>query len=190
MTDFKTVKLADLPLLKIIDAGRKPYETDYVRRHHAGLDAVTTVGSFAIKLDSGYDTARVFYGRDFAGFISAAAESILSVEYQTGDFGKYLIVEADYLHIVDRPPPLLFYDQDSVSVAGVVRWTFAEHFQIGVRAVVGVIPFGYTVLPELGLRYSDWQLRAGAVLLGGDEYTFGSYFSRNAGANVIVKRSF
>ncbi|HVZ33030.1 MAG TPA: DUF1302 family protein, partial [Polyangiaceae bacterium] len=51
-TDFGTQAAANLsPLLDLMDAGVKPLTARYIRRHHVGMDLVTSAGPLALRLD-------------------------------------------------------------------------------------------------------------------------------------------
>jgi hypothetical protein len=192
LVDFNQAGFGTLaPALQLLDMGRRPLDATYQRRHHVGLDAVTIAGPFALRLDAAFDSTRVFYRRDLNGITSPTLEMVLSVEYQTGDPGKFLIVEGIYLHLFDRPQaPLLFYSEDTGAIAVAFRWTFARRVQLGVRGQVGIQPLSYTVMPEVGLRFSSLLLQLGAVILGGEDFSFGSYFRRNNEVYVLAKYAF
>jgi len=188
--DFSMAKPSDLaPILTLLDMGRHPFDSHFVRRHHIGTDLVTTFDSFALRLDAAYDSNRVFYTTSLQSITSDSLTGVISLEYQTGDVGKLLLVEAALQHLGQIPPPLLGYTQDTFGVAMVARWTWAEHFETEMRAFLGAQPFMYSLRPQIGWKWTSFALRAGLVLLGGDPYSFGDYFSRNNSAYVIAKYS-
>src|SRR5262249_1237417 len=135
--DFSMAKPSDLaPILTLLDMGRRPFDAHFVRRHHVGTDGVTTFASFALRLDVAYDSTRVFYTPSRTSTTSDALTGLVSFEYQTGDVGKVLLMEAAWQHLGGSPPPLLGYTQDSYGVAMVARWTWADHFETEVRAFI------------------------------------------------------
>ncbi len=188
--DYSKAGLADLaPVLGAIDAGQVPFTATYLRRHHVGIDAVTTAGPFALRLDAAYDSNRVFFRRDLTGVASDAFQAVVSAEYQTGDIGKTVLVEAMYLRVIQDTGPLLLYEQNSYAIAALARWTFFKRTQLELelRGAVGVSPFTYMVRPQIGVKYRNLAVRLGAVVLDGDDFSLGHYYRRNTSVYAIVK---
>jgi hypothetical protein len=191
---FATFQPSDLtPILQALDMGTPPFTAQYVRRHHVGFDAATSAGPFAFRLDAAYDTQRVYYqAADLTSFVSPTFSSVASVEYQTGDLDKVVLFELTYDRIVDAPgQPLLGYDQDTVAVAGTVRWPIEGGWVIDLRGLTGIEPVTLALEPALRWKATDalW-LKAGAVLLDGENNSFGWYFRHNTSAFLQAKYSF
>jgi hypothetical protein len=191
--DFTRATLTDLaPVLQAIDAGMRPVRSTYVRRHHVGADVQRAVGPLLVRLDAAYDSEAVLAARNLTGVVSPTAQAVAGVEYQTGDVGKALVVEALYLRVLDPPPPgtLLFQRDDTMAVTALARWTFVEHLELEARAVIGVAPFGYVVRPQVGWRAGPLAVHVGALLLDGDSASFGHYYRRNQSGYLNVRYAF
>lgn len=194
MVDWTTATPSTLaPVLQLLDAGEKPFTATFVRRHHVGFDAVTTVGSFALKLDAAYETARVFYQPDLVSFVSPVAQGVATVEYQSGELGKVVLVEGIYQHLVDTPPPigLIGYKQDTYGAALLARWTFFEVIEAEVHAIALASPKTTILQPQLAYRARSGSLMfaIGALAVQGDAFSLGGYFDRNDYAYALVKYS-
>jgi hypothetical protein len=192
-TDFRQIR--DLQSFEakfspIIASSR--IDISYPRRHHVGLDIGTTVGSFAIRFDAGYDSARVFYDINLAAVVRDVVETVVAFEYQTGDIGKTVLVEILYRRILgsDTARPLLFYDRDSVAMSLLVRWTFLEWLELELRAIFGATPVSLELRPQIGYKREGWSFGVGGLFLGGDTYSLGDYFSRNGSVYLYLKRAF
>ncbi len=190
--DYSQAGLADLqPLLQAIDAGQSPIRLRYVRRHHVGMDAATTWGPLAFRLDAAYDTKRVFVRRDFLGATSPAFQAVASIEYQTGDTGKDLLFEGIYQHLFDKDtPPLLIYGRDTIGIAADLRWPIWQPLSFELRGLLGLRPKTQLVQPQLNVKFGALVVSVGALLLAGDQYSFGQYFHRNDEAYLRAKYSF
>jgi hypothetical protein len=190
--DLTTANAGTL-LSMVQQLGGLPLSMTYVRRHHLGFDAQTTLGPIAVRLDVAHDSAKVFYRQDLNAFISRAVTGVLSLEYQTGDIGRTVIVEVIGEHLRDWPPPgggpLLLHGQDNVSMALLKRWTFAEVLELEMRALYGFKPLSYMVRPQVALKLGTLWLRAGAVVVGGDDGSIGGYFERNKSVYLSVKQA-
>jgi hypothetical protein len=178
-----------ISLLDVITADQPAYQATYVRRHHAGLDLVTTAGPFALRVDGAYDSARVFYRMDdFTSFVTGTVQATGGVEYQTGDPAKVVIVEASYLHLWAPPPvPLLGYSRDSALISATARWPIGARFGVDLRGAVGVVPRTLVLRPELAFRRAGLTASAGAALLGGSDHSFGGYYRHASEIYVRVK---
>jgi len=190
--DFAHAGLADLgPLLQAIDAGVSPFTATYVRRHHVGLDAATTWGSFAFRLDAAYDSNRVFFRRDLTGATSPTLHAVGAVEYQTGDPDKTVLLEATYIRIFQPPSGgLLVYDRDTAGVALLVRWPLWKPLAVELRAVGGVRPVMEILEPQLSAKWGSLVVSVGGLYLNGEANSFGRYFRRNSELYAKVKYSF
>jgi hypothetical protein len=190
--DYSQAGLADLePLLRAIDAGQSPIRLSYVRRHHVGMDAATTLGPLAFRVDAAYDSKRVFVRRDFLGATSPAFQAVASIEYQTGDPGKDLLIEGIYQHVFDKQaPPLLIYARDTIGVAADLRWPIWEPVSVELRALFGLRPETELVQPQVNVKFGALVVSGGALLLRGAQYSFGQYFHRNEEAYLKAKYSF
>jgi hypothetical protein len=190
MVDFNTVmpgQLAGIPMI----LGKPPFTAGYTRRHHAGADAATLIGPVALRFEAAYDTSRVFYQTDLNSFVSGALQLAAAVEYQTGDPGKVVLFEVTYLHIVDTPPvPLLVWSQDTAALGTNIRWTFFRRLELELRGGIGVQPFTYVLRPQIAVKVGELSFRLGALILGGDDRSFGGYFSGNKSLYTMIKYSF
>ncbi len=169
-----------------------PISATYVRRHHVGLDATGTAGPLVFRLDAAYESERVYYHVLFSSFESPTALGVASVEYQTGDIDKVLLVEAIYNHLFNPPDlPLLGYERDSYAVAATFRWPIGAGFAVDLRSLVGITPTSFVLQPAFRWKLSDALfLKVGTVLLGGEEDSVGWYYRHNTSAFVQAKYSF
>jgi hypothetical protein len=179
--DFDHAGLADLqPWLAAIDAGGRPLEASYVRRHHAGMDVGTTLGPIAVRLDAAYQSKRVFFRTDLLGYVSPTVQGVLSAEYQTGDKNKFALLELMYLRVIDAPTvPILIYRRDTLGAGADLRWPLWHPLGFEVRGMFGVVPQSLTIQPELNLKFDHWTLSGGVLWLDGEEYSLGKHFRRN-----------
>jgi hypothetical protein len=164
----------------------------YVRRHHFGFDAAATAGPFVLRLDAAYDTQRVYYYElAFGSVASPTAAGVASIEYQTGDIDKVLLVEAIYNHLVDAPTNLLGYDRNSYAVTGTLRWPMGGGIAADLRGLVGIEPVSFALEPALRWKLNDALFfKVGAVLLGGEERSLGWYYRHNTSVFLQAKYSF
>jgi hypothetical protein len=191
-TDFGRVGLADLqPFLRAIDDGRHPLQVTYVRRHHVGLDAGTTLGPVAVRLDAALQSTHVFFRRDLQGVKSPSLRGVLSVEYQTGEPDKALVLELLYQRVLSRMhAPLLFYDRDTLGVASILRWPLFRRFGGELRIVQGLQPVSTVLQPQLNAKFDALVLSLGSLWLQGARGSFGDYFRRNREVYLKAKYSF
>ncbi|HEV7558908.1 MAG TPA: DUF1302 family protein, partial [Kofleriaceae bacterium] len=182
------------PVLGLLDMGVAPYSVEFQRRHHIGVDGVTTIGSFALKIDAAYDTKHVYYQPDLVSFVSPAAQAVVSLEYQTGEIGKLLLLEGVYNRIMDTPPMigLLGYNKDTEGVALLARWTFFDVIETEVRAVYEDSPHTTVFQPQLAYRARSGGLSigAGALFIKGEGSSLGAYYGRNDSVYGLVKYAF
>jgi hypothetical protein len=190
--DFSHAGLVDLePWLAAIDAGEKPLQASYLRRHHAGLDVAATLGRFVLRLDAAYESKRVFFRRDLLGAVSPTVQAVLSTDYQTGDKDKLAMFEVIFLHLFDRAAqPLLIYDRDTAAVAADLRWPIWHPLGFEVRGLLGIRPKTATVQPELNLKFDAWIVSIGSLWLDGEAYSFGQHFRRNIEGYAKLKLLF
>jgi hypothetical protein len=190
--DYSTAGLADLgPLFRAIDAGQSPIVIEYVRRHHVGADAGTSWGPVALRLDVAYDSKKVFVRTDFLGATSPAFQAVASVEYQTGEIDKDILLEGIYQRVLDPPTvPLLIYARDTVAAALDFHWPLFARLALGIRALVGFQPRTELVQPQLDLNLEPLVLSAGGLILDGKHDSFGDYFQRNDEVYLKAKYSF
>jgi hypothetical protein len=190
--DYSQAGLADLePLLRAIDAGQAPIRLSYLRRHHVGMDASTTWGPLAFRVDTAFDSKRAFIRRDFLGTTSPTFQGLASIEYQTGDTDKDLLIEVIYQHLFDKQAiPVLIYARDTVGIAGDLRWPVWGPVTAELRALVGLRPESQLVQPQLNVKFGALVLSAGGLLLRGAQYSYGQYFQRNDEAYLKAKYSF
>lgn len=190
--DYSHAGLADLePVLRAIDAGQAPIRLSYLRRHHVGMDASTTWGPLAFRVDTAFDSKRAFIRRDFLGTTSPTFQGLASIEYQTGDTDKDLLIEVIYQHLFDKQAiPVLIYARDTVGIAGDLRWPIWGPVTAELRALVGLRPESQLVQPQLNVKFGALVLSAGGLLLRGAQYSYGQYFQRNDEAYLKAKYSF
>lgn len=165
----------------------------YVRRHHIGFSVAAPLGPLLLRGDFAADTQTVLPARDLQGVVLPTVQGVLGIEYQRGELGKALALEAQYMHVVDYPSDrsLLFARQHNAALAGLARWTFfRDHLQLELRALVGIVPFSYAVRPQVALLFRGVAIRFGALLPGGEDSSFGNYYRRNQSVYTMVRYSF
>jgi hypothetical protein len=175
-----------------LTSGAQPFSATYVPRHHVGADAATTVGQLAVRADAAYDDGRVFYTQAFESVVSPAVQGVLSLEYQTGEPDKSILLEAMALHRFDRVSATgtLFFDRTSYGAGVVARWMLMDHFVPGVIAMLGVEPWTYVLKPSFEFLYDRWTVGLTGLLLGGETWSFGDYFGYNDSVMVSVRLAF
>ena len=182
------------PVLDLLDEGVKPISAHYIRRHHAGFDVASVLGSFVLRLDAAYESKRVFYKMDLTSFAVPTVLGVAGIEYQTGNIDDVLLVEVLAARMLDAPPPdtdILAYERNTAAVAGTLRWGMGEEWGIDLRALVGLVPRSYALQPALRFKPNDsFTLRLGALILSGEENSFGWYFGDNDSAFVQLKWAF
>ena len=190
--DWTTAKPSTLaPVLQLLDAGEQPFTATFVRRHHLGVDGVTTVGPFALKLDAAYETAAVFYRPDLVSFTSPVAQAVGTVEYQSGELGKVVLLEGIYQRIFDPLPAvgLLGYRANTLGAAALVRWRFFDVLEAELHALAVVKPGSIIVQPQLAYHARSGSLivAVGALLVRGEPLGLGGYYGRNSSVFGSVK---
>lgn len=194
MTDFRGgLPGIAQPYISLIAAGKKPITTDYVRRHHAGVDLGTSFGPMVLRAEASYDSATVFpRANDLQGVVSGTVQATLGLEYQPGELGKTIIVEGWYMHLTDAPSePLLLAKQDNGGLATLVRWRFfRDHLELETRVLVSIAPLYWVVRPQVAYLWRGLAIRLGAVYLDGDDRSYGGYYRRNSSLYLAVKYSF
>ncbi len=184
------------PLLELVDTlavdGSQPISSRYIRRHHVGADLATTFGPVVLRLDAAYETRRVFYQVDLNSFATPALLGVFGLEYQTGSLDDVVILEVIGEHLTQKPSiPLLGYDQTTVAVAGTLRWTLGDAWGVDLRGLFGIQPQTYVLQPALRFKPSDaFTLRVGAMILSGEQASFGSYYGDNDTAFVQLRYAF
>jgi hypothetical protein len=184
---------ADLaPLLQLLEAGERPIDAAYVRRHHVGVDAAVPVGPVVLRVDAAYQTRKVFYRQqDFTSFTAPVLTGVLGLEYQSGDPDKVVILEGYGLRVLDSAsPPLLFYERDTVGVSTLVRYPLVGRFATEVRLSAGVTPRMYLAQPQLIWKNGSWILVLGGLALDGAAGSLGGYYHRNTELYVRAKLVF
>ena len=178
-------------LLAGIDSTR-PVTTRWRRRHHVGLGATTTTGRLVLRLDAAYEHPGLFYDRRLNGWRSPTAQAVLGVELASGDPGKTLLVELFHQWIHDPLPPggLLYNGRGTSALAVLTRWTWRDRVEIEPRAVVTLSPGSCLLRPQVAWKRDPLTVRAGLVLLGGHDLSYGGWFRRNKSVYVMLKRAF
>lgn len=181
------------PVLDMLDQGAQPFSARYIRRHHAGFDVASVLGSFVLRLDAAYETKRVFYKMDLTSFAVPTVLGVAGIEYQTGNLDDVLLIEFLGARMLEAPPDgdILAYERNTAAVAGNLRWTLGEEWGIDLRALVGLVPKSYTLQPALRFKPSDaFTLRLGALIVSGEKNSFGWYFGDNDSAFLQLKYAF
>lgn len=195
MVDWRTATPTTLgPVLGLLDMGISPYSAAFTRRHHVGFDGVTTVGPIAVKIDAAYENKAVYYQPDIESFVTGQAQGVLSLEYQTGEIGKLLLLEGVYTHLMHTPPELglIGYKRDTYGAAMTARWTFFDVIEAELRAVYELEPRTIVLQPQIAYRRrsNGFTVAAGALYLHGDPISLGDYYSRNNSTYVTIKYPF
>jgi hypothetical protein len=161
------------------------------RRHHVGLDLGTTAGPFVMRLDTAYESPALFYDRSFNGWLSPAVEAVAGLEYQTGQLGRLLVVEGRVRRIRDDLPRggLLYVERTSADLAVLGRWSLGR-FEAETRAVVGLTPSSIVLRPQAAWKTRGYAIRAGLLILGGDDHAFGGWYRRNQGGYLMIRKDF
>jgi hypothetical protein len=182
-----------------------PLQVSYRRREHVGVDFQTTTGSFVLRGDAAYDSAKTFYAASsFNSSIRPAVQEVLGIEYQTGDIQKVIGLEAwsmqilspeiHYVPALDQGTSgkLLWYDDVTYGVSALVRWKFLDVGVVDLRSSIGVSPFWWSVRPEVGYQSeaSTFTVRGGLLVLDGTDGAFGDWYRRNTTAYVTSRVSF
>jgi hypothetical protein len=191
-TDFTQSKFANLqPVLRALDAGLVPFRSEYVRRHHLGFDAATTLGQFVLRIDAAYESARVFYAADFSSFISRAVLGVAGIEFQTGALDQIIEIELVYVGVLDQPNvAVLGYARNTYAAALVARWPMFDVFSLNLRAIAGIVPRTYVLQPALRITLDALALDVGALVMGGDVNSLGWISRRNSCAFVQARYAF
>jgi hypothetical protein len=172
----------------------RPITARYVRRHHVGLDMAAVLGPVIFRLDTAYETRRVYYRADLNSFASPTLLAVGGLEYQTGNLDDVVLLEFIAARLMDELPkeaPLLGYERNTTALAGTVRWTLGESWGVDLRGLVGLSPETYVLQPALRYKPSDaFTLRLGALLISGETASFGSYYTDNDTAFVQLRYAF
>jgi hypothetical protein len=179
-----------------------PLLLQYVRRHHVGFDASTTLGPLVVRTDMAFDSASTFFSRATMNSIARpTAQGVLGLEYSASS-EKAVLLEGWYMRMFDQEVPVvptlaqantgpvLFAEKDNVGVAAAVRWPLGGGFLIETRAFVGVTPRWYMVRPEIGWASSTFTIRAGGIIVDGEAGSTGGHYRRNDGAYLTARYTF
>ena len=179
------------PFVQPFLQGQHPVRASYVRRHHVGFDAATTVGPLLLRAEGAFDSSRVLIARDdMHGIVAPTLQATAGLEYQPGEFGKLVLVEGWYMHVVGLgdDQPLWFVQRDTAGVAGLVRWSFfRDQLQLETRGLVAAQPLSWMARGEIGYHRNALQIRAGAVILDGDAFSFGHFYRANSSVYLLVR---
>jgi len=193
-TNFARATLADLaPILRALDQGIHPIDSEYIRRHHVGFDVALTAGPFVLRVDAAFESQRVFYrASDFTSIKSPTMLAVTSAEYQTGDLDKTLILEIVYVRLADHlAERLLSYDAPtSLGATALWRWPIFGDLGFSFRGIVGALPRFYMVQPALELKLGDFLLRGGALAMNGEAGSYGWYLRHDTTAYLQVRYGF
>ena len=185
-------------LINDLRPNRSPISARYLRRHHVGFDLAAPLGPFVLRLDTAYESRRVFYRLNFNSFATPAVLGVAAVEYQNGSLGDLILVEFLAQHLLHEPVrdpatdlPLLAYERTTTAVAGTLRWTLGESWGVDLRGLVGINPETYALQPALRYNPTDSvTLRLGALIVSGEERSFGWYYGDNDSAFVQLRYGF
>lgn len=182
---------------------RGAFVVQYYRRHHVGFDASTSAGPFVLRADAAFDSAATYFARDTLQSIAKpSAQAVVGIERITGNTKKAIAIEAWYMRLFGpevpivpaldqgNKGPLLFVENDNVSIAALVRWPIFDEIVFETRALLGVRPLSYTVRPEIGWETSNFTLRLGALVLDGETGSAGGWYGRNDTAYVTARYTF
>lgn len=183
-----------VPFLEQLQKGIRPVLSSYPRRYHVGSDLETAIDRFVLRIDAAYDSQMVFTRLDdFTSIRRPAVQAVAAVEYQPGELDRVVLVEGWAMRLLSPAdvPILGFAPDGSAALAGLFRWTFLrERLEVEARAVLGLRPRSYALRPQLAWKKGAFQLRIGALLLGGDEGSTPDYYARNTGAYMITRFAF
>jgi hypothetical protein len=178
-------------LTEAASSGAAPFTATFPRRHHVGIDAGTTLGPLALRLDAAYQSQRVFYRRDLLGFASPALLTVASIEYQTGDREKGVLLECLYVRTLERSTvPLLSYGRDTLGIASLARWKLIDPLSGELRVVWGIRPQTLIAQPIVSARFDELTVSVGGLWLSGADGSLGHYFRRNRELFVKAKYAF
>jgi hypothetical protein len=182
-------RLGDLaPLLGLIGAATPPIDAPFVRRHHLGLDLVVPLSSLVIRADAAYQSRKIFFRRDFVAWEAPVLQGTVGLEYQSGDPERAVIVEAFGLEVLgERPPGLLFYRRGTLGISALIRWPLRGHLGLDARLSGGIHPQMHVLQPQLIWKANAWQLALGALVLGGEDFSFAAYYRRNSEIYLRLK---
>jgi len=192
--NLETAQPADLaPLLGMAQTQGAPLELRYRRRHHVGAELATTGETFAFRLDVAYQSLSVFYTQDLRSFTRPTLQSVLAWEYQTGDVGKVVLVEAWYQRVLDHPKNMRAVGvlSDTLAVSTLVRWTFLDHLEVELRPNLGLRPVSAVVQAQVGWRWSGGTFTGvGGLWMHGEPLSLGHFYQRNQTVYLTVKHAF
>jgi hypothetical protein len=187
-----------LNLINELRPNDSPISARYLRRHHVGLDLATMLGPVGLRLDVAYQSRRVFYRVDFNSFATPAVLGVAALEYQFGNLDDFILLEFLAQHLLHDPVrdlatefPLLAYERSTTALAGTLRWTLGESWGVDLRGLVGINPKTNALQPALRYKPTDnFTLRLGALIMSGEEHSFGWYYGDNDTAFVQLRYSF
>lgn len=187
--DFSTATASSLaPVLDGLQAGARPLAIEYQRNHHAGFDLAQPIGPIAVVVDAAYDSNRVFYRSDLTGFATQALQGTLSLEHQTGDIDKVLLVEGSVLHLPEESPPtLLFHRRTTLTLAGLARYPLVDSLIFEVRGTYTASPSSIILRPLLRWDVQDnVSAQLSATWINGKDNSLGRYFRHNTNVQTTL----
>lgn len=180
-----------------------PLVVQYYRRHHVGFDAARTAGPFVLRADAAFDSAMSFFARDTLNSVARpAAQAVVGAEYQTGNLRKLIAIEGWVMRVLDAPVPIvpvldqanrgamLFAQDLNLGLAAVLRWELVGDLVLDVRAFLGATPLWIMARPEIGWDTPSWTLRAGLLVVDGEDGSTGRYYRRNDTAYLTARYAF
>jgi hypothetical protein len=167
------------------------FSATYVRRHHVGLDASVAAGPIVLAFDTSFEDNHVFFTRALTGVTSPVYQAVATLDYQTGDVDKVLLVEGLYQHIFDMPQQeLLAWKKDSAGASWLFRWPIYGPLRVETRVLVGIRPVSVIARGELGLKFGNLYGALGTLVVDGEGPSFGWYYRQNKELYALLKYTF
>jgi hypothetical protein len=165
--------------------------SSYPRRHHVGAWTAKVLSPFILRAEAAYESATIFAMPSLLTVSRPTVQGVASVEWQSGEPGKAILLEQYYERILgDDPGPLLGAQTDTFATAAVLRWTFLDHLEAELRSTLGEQPFGYIVRPQLAYVSGAWRIMAGVAWIDGSTDSLTYYYRRNTSAYAIGRVAF
>ena len=171
-----------------VDPSNTTLSASYLRRHHVGMDAATTLGPIVLRAEVAFQDHRSFFRSDLLSHKSPAGQAVGAIEWQTGDSAKVALLEVFYQHLFEHSPvPLLAWKRDSYGAGLLVKWPLWGRLRTDSRILAGVQPLMAVARLGLELDFDRWVVGAGWLLVTGSEPSFGWYYRNNDEALAFVK---
>jgi hypothetical protein len=155
----------------------------YQRRHHVGLSLVGEAGPLIVYGEAAFESRKVFITQALTTAVHPWATALIGVEYQH-EFDQVIDLAFSYGRVLPRdgaPPPLLWYERDTLGSALSLRWGLTEELSVEGQGGVGLIPFGVNGRVGVHWKREHLSFRAGAVIMTGESFSYSGYFRANQG---------